>query len=43
MCPDEATLSCIRICAGVLPAILKYLEKRRNSPADKWLVLAVPG
>ena len=32
MCPNEATLSRIRICARRASAILKYLEKRRNSP-----------
>ena len=25
---------------GCAPAILKHLEKRRNYPADKWLVLS---
>lgn len=32
ICPNEATFWCIRICARRASAILKYLEKRRNSP-----------
>ena len=40
MWPNEAIVLRIRICAGVPPAILKYIEQRRNSPpADNWHVL----